>query len=222
MLAATDLWKTKYPGANIGFMLLSNVLNSTHNEVLEMTKQALENELRSTFTTREALLSNSQIAPYISYYKHFKKTYHVLQQLESVIFKGKHIPSVASLVECMFMAELKNNLLTAGHDYEALKLPLEIDVAAGHEQYTLINNKVQTAKSGDMVIKDAAGVISSIIHGPDARTSITSTTKNALFIIYGPKGISEKQILDHLSDIYTYAKMVAPDAKIETQEICSA
>ncbi len=53
---------------------------------------------------------------YASYYRAFDKTYHVLGQLKSVAVKGKAIPSVAALVEAMFIAELHNGLLTAGHD----------------------------------------------------------------------------------------------------------
>jgi hypothetical protein len=50
------------------------------------------------------------IKTYHDYYKRFKKTYHILLQLESIVFKNKSIPKVSSLVEAMFMAELKNLL----------------------------------------------------------------------------------------------------------------
>ena len=75
---------------------------------------------------------------YDAYYKRFKKTYHVQLQLESIAFKGKSIPSVAALVEAMFMAEVKNMLLTAGHDLDTLQLPARLDVTKGDEVYTLM------------------------------------------------------------------------------------
>ena len=72
---------------------------------------------------RPALLSHPVLQAYDAYYRQFKKTYHVQLQLESILFKGKSIPSVAALVEAMFMAEMNDLLLTAGHDLDALHLP---------------------------------------------------------------------------------------------------
>ena len=62
---------------------------------------------------------------YINYYKRFKKTYHVLLQLES-INKNKSIPRVDAPVQAMFMAELNSFLLTAGHDLNRIQSPIKI------------------------------------------------------------------------------------------------
>ncbi len=219
MLYATDLWKKTYPGASVGCMVLSNVFNPEQCEVLENSKRKLETELRTRFPGKEALSSHSPIMAYSNYYKRYTKNYHVLQQLESVVFKGKRIPCVAGLVEAMFMAELKNCLLTAGHDYTALKLPLKLDVAIGDEKYILINGKEQVVKQGDMMIADAEGVISSIIHGPDSRTRILPGTQKAVFMVYAPPGISKKLVVDQLADIHSYVKLISANAEIELQQV---
>ena len=88
-------------------------------------RNRLESQLRERFAgqTRGDLDQLPVLQAYAAYYKRFKKTYHVQLQLESIAFKGKPIPSVAALVEAMFMAEVKNMLLTAGHDLDALQLP---------------------------------------------------------------------------------------------------
>jgi DNA/RNA-binding domain of Phe-tRNA-synthetase-like protein len=145
----------------------------------------------------------------------------VLQQLKSIVFKGKRIPHGAGLVEAMFMAELDNCLLTAGHDYEALKFPLKLDVAMGNEKYVLMNGKEQIVKPGDMMIADTEGIISSIIHGPDSRSRIVSGTQKVVFVVYAPSGISKDVVFDHMSDICAYAKLVSPNATIERQEVYS-
>lgn len=75
---------------------------------------------------------------YNTYYCRFKKSYQVQLQLESIAWKGKSIPSVSALVEAMFMAEMKNMLLTAGHDLDVLQLPLTLDVSKGTESYQLM------------------------------------------------------------------------------------
>lgn len=219
MLYATDLWKKTHPGASVGCMIIGNVLNLEPCEGLENYKRRLETALRAMFISKQELSGHFPITVYRDYYKRYKKTYHVLQQLESIIFKGKEIPHVAGLVQTMFMAELKNCLLTAGHDYDALKLPLKLDSAVGNEKYILINGKEQVVKPGDMMVSDTAGIISSIIHGPDARTRLLPETQKAVFIVYAPLGISKDMVFEHLSDLYSYAKLVSPDAKVELQEV---
>ena len=219
MIYATDEWKQTHQGAKLGLMVVDNVLNAERSEALEANKRALENKLRNSFVNKEELATQFPISVYSMYYKQFKKTYHVLKQQESVIFKTKQIPNGAAVVEAMFMAELKNGLLTAGHDYNALHFPLTLDTAKGDETYLLINGKEQCVKAQDMILSDGEGVISSIIYGPDLRTRILPETRKAVFVIYAPAGISSDMITNHLLDIYSYLKMVSSDAQIEQQEI---
>ncbi len=176
MFIVTEVWKTAYPGAAVGVLAMHTVVNPEHHPVLEKQKEELENQLRSRFSSydRAALKALPTIQAYNTYYKRYKKTYHVQLQLESVVFKGKSIPRVAGLVEAMFMAELKNLLLTAGHDLAAVQMPVGIDVAKGTERYIRLNGQEQELKPGDMMIADAQGVISSVIYGPDRRTQFTT------------------------------------------------
>jgi len=220
-LYVTELWKKTYPGASVGLMVISNVCNMEHCEELENCKRELEIKLRARFLNEGDLSSYNPIKVYTEYYKRYSKTYHVLQQLKSLVFKGKCIPRGAGLVEAMFMAEIENCLLTAGHNYEALKFPLKLDVAMGNEKYVLMNGKDQIVKPSDMMIADTEGVISSIIHGPDSRSRIMPGTHKVVFVVYAPSGISKNLVVDHLSDIYAYVKLVSPDAHIERQEVYS-
>ena len=141
------------------------------------------------------------------------------QQLESVIFKGKSIPSVTPLVEAMFMAELKNGLLTAGHDLGQVQGTLTLDAANGEETYVLINGKEQTLKVQDMFLRDDVSVLSSIIYGPDQRTRIAPETKHAVFTVYAPTGIARKAVEQHLEDIYSYVRLAAPQALRREQNV---
>ena len=177
--------------------------------------------LRSRFSDhdRAALKALPTIQAYDAYYKRFKKTYHVLLQLESVALKGKPIPSVAALVEAMFMAELKNLLLTAGHDLEAIQTPVRLDVSDGSERYVRINGQEQVLKPGDMMIADAKGVISSVLYGPDQRTQITSDTQQVFFTVYAPAGIGEQTVRQHLHDIEANIMLVAPEAEVMSLEV---
>jgi DNA/RNA-binding domain of Phe-tRNA-synthetase-like protein len=126
---------------------------------------------------------------------------------------------VATLVECMFMAEVKDMLLTAGHDLDTLHLPLTLDVAKGTETYTLLRGTEQITKAGDMMISDSEGIISSIIYGPDQRTQITAQTRNAVFTVYAPEGISKEQVAGHLQEIRRNMELMTPNVIVELQEV---
>ena len=221
VFTVSEAWKAAHPGASLGVLAIRGVINPKHHPSLDNHREELEQQLRSRYSgyDRAALKALPVISAYNAYYKRFKKTYHVQLQLESVIMAGKSIPRVATLVEAMFMAELKNHLLTAGHDLEALELPVGIDVAQGTEQYVRINGQEQQLKSGDMMISDATGVISSVLYGPDRRTQITPETEQVLFTVYVPTGIEEQLVNEHLQDILANVLMVAPAAEVEALEV---
>jgi DNA/RNA-binding domain of Phe-tRNA-synthetase-like protein len=154
--------------------------------------------------------------------KHLKKTYHVGLQLESVVFKGRSLPDVAALVEAMFMAELDDLLLTAGHDLDTLALPLTLDVAQGTETYTLLRGDPQTLKAGDMFIRDGEGVVSSIIYGPDRRTQITPETRSVVFTVYAPPGIAPETVQAHLRSLEANVRLIAPGAEVAQSTVLAA
>jgi DNA/RNA-binding domain of Phe-tRNA-synthetase-like protein len=224
LLSMSAEWCESYPKACIGVLGLRGVKNPEHSPALDARKVDLETDLRTQYDgmERAALRANPTLAAYAAYYKAFKKTYHVQLQLESIVFKGTSIPKVAALVEAMFMAELKNLLLTAGHDLDAVNGTPTVEVASGDESYIRLNGIEQTLKAGDMYIHDKVGVLSSILYGPDQRTRITPKTTRALFTVYGPPGIGAGQMRSHLDDICANARVVAPDAQIEALEVLSA
>ncbi|MEE9215867.1 MAG: phenylalanine--tRNA ligase beta subunit-related protein, partial [Anaerolineales bacterium] len=158
------------------------------------------------------------LAAYDTYYKQFGKTYHVQHQLESVVFKNRAIPKVAALVEAMFMAELKNLMLTAGHDWNAIEEPIRIDVATGTESYIRMNGEEQTVKAGDMMIADETDIVSCIVYGPDRRTRIRPETERVVFTVYAPPGIAEKDVRLHLEDIRKNVTVIAPGATVDSIE----
>ena len=213
---ASPSWKAAYPGACVGILAMSGVTNPTDCPPLDERKEALEVQLRARFQgqDRTAIRSLPALAAYTAYYRQFKKTYHVQLQLESVALKGKSIPRVAALVEAMFVSELQNLLLTAGHDLDKVKGPVHIEVSNGSESYLRINNQEQQLKEGDMYIRDAEGILSSIIYGPDHRTQITEETRSVLFTVYAPPGIDEPSVLAHLRDTRDNVCLVAPQAQV--------
>jgi DNA/RNA-binding domain of Phe-tRNA-synthetase-like protein len=221
MLTISETWKEIYPGAAVGILALRNVANPKRHPALEARKAALEERLRAQFAgqTKADLKALPTIQAYTAYYKRFKKTYHLLLQLESVALKGQPIPRVAALVEAMFMAELDDLLLTAGHDLALVEQPPRLDVADGSERFVNIAGQENTLKPGDMFIADARGVLSSIVYGSDRRTMITADTTQVLFTTYAPASIGTEAVHQHLAHIRENVLLFAPQAETIALEV---
>ncbi len=191
-------------------LLIVDAFAGFQEERLKATKIQIERELREKYGqfTRDALKELEGLRPYVAYYKAFGYTYHVLLQLESVA-REKAIPGALPPVSAMFMAELKNGILTAGHDLDAVRLPIRSMVSNGAEGYTALGRKDVTCVSGDHFIADQEGILSSMLRGPDQRTAITGQTRRFLYTAYAPDGVSEEALRKHLMDIES---LLRPDA----------
>ncbi len=222
MLDVSGAWKAAYPGAAAGVLAMRNAANPDGHAELDKRNEQLEQHLRAQWADRSALRAHPRMQAYEAYFKRFKKSYHVFLQLESVALKGKPIPRVAALVEVMFMAELKNLLLTAVHDLAAIREPVRLDVAHGSERYVMLNGQERELKPGDMMMADGEGVISSVIYGPDSRTRVTPDTRQVVFAVYAPPGIGEEAVRRHLEDIRASVLLVAPAAQVEALEVHGA
>ena len=221
MFNIVSAWKSAFSQAHAGVLVMRDVINPAQHPELDKRKTELEAELRSRFSgqDRAAMSSHPVLQAYNNYYRQFKKSYHVQLQLESIVWKGKSIPSVSALVEAMFMAEMKNMLLTAGHDLDSVQLPLTLEVSMGTESYILMRGDVQVLKPGDMMISDQVGIISDVIYGPDRRTQITADTRNVIFTVYAPEGIDEQAVAEHLQDIRDFILIFAPQAQVEVLKV---
>ena len=220
-ITVSDTLQQTHPGASVGVLALQNAVNSTGHSALAGQRTALEDVLRQRHAgqTRVDLKALPVIAAYVRYYKKFKKTYHVLLQLESVVFKQQPIPTAGALVEAMFMAELNDGLLTAGHDLDAIETPLDIRTSHDGEPFIRMNGQPQPLKGDDIIMADARGVICSIIYGSDQRTRIHSDTKNALYVTYAPPGIAAEAVEGHLAHVLGFVKIASPDTQILHQRV---
>ena len=217
MFILTEKWKEIHPEARAGTLIMHNVRNIPTHPQLETCKQALVKELQANLGNKEeaALKTLPPIQAYTAHYKRFKKTYPLLQQLKSIVIRQQPFPRVSGLVDAMFMAEMNNLLLTAGHDLEKIVPPVQISAAAGDEEYVKLSGETQTAKRNDMIMSDEAGVISSVLYGPDARTMLTLQSGEVLFAVYAPAGIDTASIYSHLEDIRDNILLFSPQAEAE-------
>ncbi len=215
----SDQFLSLYPEAHVGVLALKNLRNANDRAGFDEEKNKIIQNLKEQFPDRQHIKEHPVIQAYSVYYKRFGKTYHLIGQVESAaqnmhMFSGKH-----PAVEAMFLSELKNSLLTAGHDLSCMKGGLEITAADGSEIYTGISGQEIQAKKGDMLIRDENAPISTVMYGPDFRTRITNSTKNAVYTVYVPEGISRSITERHLHDISHLISLVYPSAKLSLRQI---
>ena len=216
-------WALKYPRTKAGILVIKNIENSRSHPELDSLRAEVETTLRERYQgfSRDDLNELPVIKAYNSYYKNFGKTYHVRAQIESII-TGKPLSSASAVLTAMFMAEVKNMLLTAGHDCNTLAFPVRITIGTGTEAFTDIRGAAKTAVEGDMIMLDGEGVISSVLLGPDSRTKLTPSVKDVLFAVYAPFEVEREFVHSHLKDIEHYVKTFSPGAQTEFLEVFEA
>jgi len=214
MITVSENWKKTFPSAYFGVLVMKGIDNSTGNPEIEARKARFENELRRLHLgkSRKDLLEDDRLALYERYFRTFGQGYPVLHQLETVALKGKAVLSPSSLVAAMFMVELKNGFLTAGHDLEKVSPPMVLDVAEGSETYQSMGGKDRKLQKGDMFLSDRNGILSSVLYGPDNRSHITLETSGALFTVYGVPSLGARELSRHLEEIEELVLILSPGA----------
>ncbi len=165
-------------------------------------KQVLESEIRESCRQPEEL---ERVRLYNEFYRKFGSKVPMEFQIKSVL-NGKEIPRINAIVSCMFMAELKNVVLTAGHDLDMMGEKIEVMLSQGEEEYTNISGKVQNLKKGDVYASDCGKIVSSVLYGPDSDTRISEKTKKCLFMCYS-FGLKGEELKAHLEDIKGYLRL---------------
>lgn len=223
-ISATDDWRNVHPGALIGLLELSGAQNPSSSRRLDDRKRETETRLRTRYQgfTRQNFLSLPVLSAYEQYYKHFNKTYHVQLQVESIVLKGKDLPSVSPLVDANFMAEVETFVLTAGHDVAKLHEPIWIDISREGDQIIQMNGASKAIRAGDMIMRDAQGISCSILYGQDNRSPISAVTSHVLYVAYAPMGVPAEAVEAQLRQIEENIRLFSPLAVTEQHRLLSA
>ena len=139
--------------------------------------------------------------PYFRFFKKFKKTYPVMQQFESVLFKGRPFPEEDPVMGVPFLLEL--TIFTPSE-----KLPFLGMRAASTHTYPK-----------DICGRDNSGIIFSMIAGADDRTCIHPDSRHVFHPVFGTPDTDKTVIENALRRIEFFVKVLAPDAEIESRII---
>ena len=85
-----------------------------------------------------------------------------------------------------------------------------------------MNGAPKDMEAGDMVMRDATGVVCSIIYGQDNVSPISSATTQFLYVAYAPVGVPADAVEDHLRKIEENVRLFCPAAKVEQSRLLPA
>ena len=212
-------FQAAFPDGIFGALVARNCPNRLEAERVHVDEGAAEARLRERFPG-EAIVADPIARAYAGYYHRHGGRYPVVHQARSIL-AGQRIGSASVLVEVLFTAELSSLVLTSGHDLHALAGPLLVDAARNGETFTRLSGKEQALKPGDMVVRDAEGVIACVVHGPDFRTRLRAGSDAVLFGAWCPTGVPGAVVDVHLSTLAQLLLKEWPGATVEAPRILS-
>ena len=215
----TAAFAAAYPDGIFGVLAVRGCPNRPRAVAIVEDARAVEAGLRDRFAGG-SIDADPVAQAYAGYFRRYGGRYPVVHQAKTVL-AGRPIESTSALVQAMFTAELDSLILTSGHDLKALRGGLTVDVAAPGDAYTRLSGKDQMLRPGDMVVRDAEGIIASVAYGPDARTQIRSDSHAALFAAWCPVKVPASAVQAHLRRLAALVRREWPDAMIEDPAIQS-
>ena len=182
-------------------------------EALKEQELAVLKETFADYDRKEVFGEN----PFNRYFKKYKKTYPVLQQLESILLKGREFPSGNPVNEAAFLTELRKQILAGSHDIDRIMGALELFCPNEKIPYPGMRGVEVHTYPGDCTCRDDGGIIAGMIAGADERTCLRPNSTHVAYLFFGAPGVTEDQIVDSQKLMENYVKVLAPAA--ETQII---
>ena len=165
----------------------------------------------SDYDRKEAFGEN----PYYRFFKKFKKTYPVMLQMESVLFKGRPFPRENPVTGVAFLLELTTQILSGTHDIDRLAGPVELFLGTEKEPFPGLRGEEVHTYPGDFCGRDGEGIIFSEIPGADARNCARPESRRVFYPVFGTPGLSGAVITDAMECLTRYAQVLAPGAEVE-------
>ena len=101
--------------------------------------------------------------PYFRFFRKFKKTYPVMQQFETVMFKGRPFPEEDPVTAVPFLLELTTFVLSGTHDIDRIDGPLTIFTPDAKLPFDGMRGDSTHTYPNDICGRDDTGIIFSMI-----------------------------------------------------------
>ena len=154
--------------------------------------------------------------PYFRFFKKFKKTYPVMQQFESVMFKGRPFPEEDPVMGVPFLLELTTFILSGTHDLDRMDGPLTLFTPSEKLPFPGMRGEEAHTYPNDICGRDNSGIIFSMIAGAHDRTCIHPDTRHMFHPLFATPNTDKETIQDALQRLEFFVKVLAPNAEVES------
>ena len=156
--------------------------------------------------------------PYYRFFKKFKKTYPVMLQFESIVFKDRPFPQFNAISEIAFLLEITTFVLSGAHDADCIDGDVKIYLADKKEDFEGMRETLHTYP-GDLCAKDNSGIIFSEIAGTDKRTCARPDSTSVIYPVFSVPDMDIAEISTAIETLKKYILTLAPDADINANII---
>lgn len=167
-----------YPWMKFGFCFVRDLFTSGSREFLKEEQRRVEAYIK---TNLETLTARAKSISRFYKTQGEKNRSHIESLLKSIA-NGKSIKPVNDIVDSVMIAELRNALLLGVHDLDKIEGNVILDVAAEGEKFLGIGGRSIVTRADEVVLRDNSGIWASYTQGPDARTVVDASTKNAIIL----------------------------------------
>ncbi|MHA2335400.1 MAG: B3/B4 domain-containing protein [Candidatus Hodarchaeales archaeon] len=211
----------KYPGINIGCLLLTDFLVETTNESIEVLKRQVESSLVNSEYTTVTISQHPSINAWRQMYRSFgskpSKYKCSAESLLRRVLKGDKIPAINTIVDLYNSMSIKYFIPVAAYDLDKIEKHVELRFSRSGDTFQpLGQSDREESKTGEVVYADANEVLCRKWNYRDSdKTKVELTTKNIIFFIDGAQGVDiknvEKTIDDLKNTLYTTWKKKTKD-----------
>lgn len=153
--------------------------------------------------------------PYFRFFRKFKKTYPVMQQFETVMFKGRPFPEDDPVTALPFLLELTTFVLSGTHDIDRLDGALTIFTPDAKLPFDGMRGDSTHTYPNDICGRDDTGIIFSMIAGADNRTCVHEDSRHVFYPVFGTPDTEPSVIETALETLSGFVRTVCPSAAVE-------
>lgn len=157
--------------------------------------------------------------PYVRYFKKYKKTYPVLQQLESWLLKGRPFPEDNPINSVTFLTELTSRRLLGTHDASCVEGTLRLFCPTEKLPFPGLRGEEVHTYPGDVSGRDDRAILLSLIAGADDRTCLHPDTLHVAYLFFGVPGVTAGDLAAVQRQLMDYVAVLAPEATLDAHII---
>jgi DNA/RNA-binding domain of Phe-tRNA-synthetase-like protein len=178
----------KFPGLNIGVLVVKGINNQGKNEEVLQLIQKKESEIKANFK-KEELTSEAKIKVWREAYSSFgakpKKYKCSVENLYRMILDGIELKPINQIVDIYNYISINNIVPVGGDDIDKIDGDIVLQLADGTEDFTQLNSsEIKHPKAGEVIYRDDKEVLCRRWNWRECdKSKMTPETKNVTLVV---------------------------------------